>query len=531
MFRGSRMTLPADRDERMANKVLAAFDDAPARPIRIARAGFRFARMAAGILLLAIVGGVLSYFGLPFDGSHTALAQVREALNQAAWIHVAMTEQTSDGTEGHGCEMWFSPQRKIRVIKATDPNAPILWSDYLSRERHLYEPASGRLTLSYEHHAAPQSQEPPWNHLSYLLGPDEFPRMRVTERVEVFGQQQARVYDITMQEDGDAAHFRLVADLASQLPVLMTMEAIGAESRQQVSMEAHFDYPATGPEDIYAVGVPRTAEVVDDRPTPEVEELARICKQYRSLFQCYIFVVIGSHGQGVIDQIEVSYVRGDTALAGREWKAITYGYVTWPPSNAPFEMDGLNDVDGILTWIGNEDRVRLLWVRLWDGRHEHSVQVREDHDPVYRKSRSLGGRRDLHEFAWPCYVPSGRIAEDDLSRQNGYLCWETQGRTFHFDPAHDYCCVRLAQSNGTWIRETLDFARLETGIWYPRTVQLTIVKKDAEGQEISREVTHTDRLYVQPVPEFPRGFFDSDRLPRTTHVLRSFPKVPNIGAQ
>jgi hypothetical protein len=53
---------------------------------------------------------------------------------------------------------------------------------------------------------------------------------------------------------------------------------------------------------------------------------------------------------------------------------------------------------------------------------------------------------------------------------------------------------------------------------------LTIVQKDAQGQEISREVTHMDRLFLKPMPELAPGTFDARNLPRTIESKQAIPK-------
>ena len=507
LFAKSRVVVPAEVDERMSHSALAALDGvAGVRPAGWFRK--TMVRMAAGILVLAGVAGLLTHFGVPFDGSRVALARVRHALNGAAWVHVILTEtKASNQVKGH--ELWFSPQRKIRVSRSDDPNLPTLWSDYLSHERQRYEPKSGKLTLSYEYKQAPVPGDLPWSYLGYLFGPDLPAQTHVTKQIETFERTEAKVYHIVMQEDEGVAHFRIVTDKASALPIVMTVDLVDPTGQRHAALEARFEYPAEGPRDLYDIGVPHTATVVDERPTPEVEELARICKTYRANLQSYVFVVVTTLAQGTVHQIDVCYVQGDTSRAGREWKSLNFGYGPWAPQN--LALGPVASVGDVLNWIQLDDRLTLLWVGLWDGRYQHSVEVDNYRERVHRKSRDIGGHKDLHGYAWPCYLPSGRIMEDEYSRAHGFICWKPQdGRKFYFDPSHDYVCTRL--SDGTTIRDTMDFARTDAGLWYPRTVQLTRIEHGAGGQEVSRETTVIEKLFLTPIRGFPRGAFDSGNL-------------------
>ncbi len=198
-------------------------------------------------------------------------------------------------------------------------------------------------------------------------------------------------------------------------------------------------------------------------------------------------------------------------------------YITWPRRGERFNTDAFDTVDDVLKWIRSNDRVQLQSIRLWDGRYARSVT--RGNNPPSEKTRNTPNLRDLHKYAWPCYVPTGRIDEDEYARRNNLVCWKSQGRSLYFDPNHDYVCVRSEQSDGCWIRNTLDFARTDAGLWYPRTVQLTIAQKDAAGVELSREATVIERLFLKPVPGFPEGMFDAACLPRTIESVPPDEKV------
>ena len=55
-------------------------------------------------------------------------------------------------------------------------------------------------------------------------------------------------------------------------------------------MQATFDYPAEGPADIYALGVPRDARVEDRMPPPDLERIIKIVQQNRRDFGDYLAI-------------------------------------------------------------------------------------------------------------------------------------------------------------------------------------------------------------------------------------------------
>ena len=55
-------------------------------------------------------------------------------------------------------------------------------------------------------------------------------------------------------------------------------------------MQATFDYPAEGPADIYALGVPRDAPVEDRMPPPDLSRILKLVRQTRRDFDDYLAI-------------------------------------------------------------------------------------------------------------------------------------------------------------------------------------------------------------------------------------------------
>ena len=64
-------------------------------------------------------------------------------------------------------------------------------------------------------------------------------------------------------------------------------------TREAVKVEIAFDYPAEGPADIYALGVPRDAPVEDRMPPPDLDRIMKIVQQNRRDFGDYLAVAGG----------------------------------------------------------------------------------------------------------------------------------------------------------------------------------------------------------------------------------------------
>jgi len=104
----------------------------------------------------------------------------------------------------------------------------------------------------------------------------------------------------------------------------------------------------------------------------------------------------------------------------------------------------------------------------------------------------------------------GKIFEDEYSEQNNLIGLKAMGSLFYFDPEHDYICVK--RNDGRLIRDVREMARTENGSWYPSRIELTLIERDIDGAEISRQVTNVETIFVKMVSEFPEGTFDPDNL-------------------
>jgi hypothetical protein len=106
----------------------------------------------------------------------------------------------------------------------------------------------------------------------------------------------------------------------------------------------------------------------------------------------------------------------------------------------------------------------------------------------------------------------GEIFKDVYSEQNNLIGLKAMDSQYYFDPEHDYICVK--RNDGNIIRDVRELARTETGLWYPKIIELTVIESDPDGAEISRQVTNVDTVFIKMVSVFPKGTFDPDNLPR-----------------
>ena len=78
-------------------------------------------------------------------------------------------------------------------------------------------------------------------------------------------------------------------------PEKMLPDSMTVTAREGREVQMTFDYPAEGPADIYALGVPRDAPVEDRMPPPDLNRILKIVRQNRHDFDDYLAVAGGNY--------------------------------------------------------------------------------------------------------------------------------------------------------------------------------------------------------------------------------------------
>lgn len=472
---------------------------------------------AAAVIIIAMAIGVSQFGGAP-DIASTAFARVRATVSDVPCMHLSWS--TSDNERGDRkaeLELWFLPERKI-VAESTD--SMVYWRNHLNGQRKEYEKASNTLTIYYGiDEELSDDNGPPWSYLIAIFGREFVCDMDITQSTQDSHGELLNVYEFAMNEDGGTAHFKILAGIDDDLPRTISIEAEDREKGRNIFVEGVCRYPANGPEDIYDLGVPKDATVIDNRPTVEAKELADICSAYRENFSSYIVVIVNGAPSSRLRGVYVNHIDGYVAKYGRSNKYLHLSYGIMPGADLKrdlLEEEIEQDFDSFLDCARNDPNLIGPSVSLWDGKYRHTIGRRKGENtryPTYRKVRGHGTIMDIGSYAWPIFLPTGKKFQDEYAEENGLIGLKVSGRRLYFDPEHDYIVRRV--DGQRQIRDVTELARTENGLWYPRRIELTIIEKDTTGAEVSRQVTNVDTIFVKMVSEFPEGTFDPDNLPRT----------------
>jgi len=318
------MDISDDRhaDEQIRTSVSASVPPAVEHRLRSQLAGFRtrlsaaepvaaspprrWVRPAAWLGLgatCAAVLGLVEVAGLLLR-PRTSFAEVTTAVLAQPWIHVRSVY--SGDAES---EEWFSPSKDISASRS---RGSVKYEDY-------------RLQLYYSYNAAEQvlyrgplvwtSQAGQFDSmaeaLKVLLQEDRPPDKplanlgflgSVRDKLQVIDQRVEKVtekdhtwldYRLTVKYPQSAEPVRMLfrVDAVTKLPRLSRTE--GRQDGKPWTRENQFDYPDRGPADIYELGVPRTAKLVDRVPAGDLKRILETLKAGRDRMDHYraVFVV------------------------------------------------------------------------------------------------------------------------------------------------------------------------------------------------------------------------------------------------
>ena len=317
-----RQEIPPPRDvldrvrARLHEKIVRSPSAASARATApwTRRACFAGAGVAA-VVLIALL------FSLRPSG--VAWSQVAEAVRAMPWIHMKAV-----AGEGQSQESWISFSRNVGATR--DDNL-VQYVDFGTGIRYEYDlPQKKLYRLSVHDRDAEEFKSVEGQFQAIFRGDavreGGFSGLRIVKQRQQTVTEQGRrwiVYELELErQDGGLEPPREIPTISivirvnpeKMLPDSATITQgkfnvpqpdSKTVTREAVKVEVAFDYPAEGPADIYALGVPRDAPVEDRMPPPDLDRIIKIVQQHRRDFGSYLAIAGGNDksGPGVVHLI------------------------------------------------------------------------------------------------------------------------------------------------------------------------------------------------------------------------------------
>ena len=544
-----------DRGQTMADNLVEQLDKHPYqhllhgrvilhRPLGGLRNMKRITKLAAAAVIIIAVFIGIHHFGGSIDGASIAWGQIAEAMKKMPWMHMISKgfEQNVKMTS----EQWVSFESKIWAWKNADGTR--LYFDYSKHENYKYDPCSETVTISYIHEDGPPVEtSSPRILLEDMVKKLSEQGAKITRKDGDYKGRHVQIYEISMLQNGVNGKLQLFINPQSQL--LLAGEVKGVDSNNNAIMYAdiEFEYPEHGPKNIYDLGVPLSAKIVNNLPPLKVNKTLDEYRNHReALHRKYISVMIrDSTAEIIYRDGEFMTTEERYAKNKKDWKA----------RSAEISANFVS----LLDWWSNNDNSELREIYLYNGKYDYYVYGLPDNPKGYRTEGHNPNHKGVEDIGWPnisMWIAPNRelnIIETNYSNEENLICIElllpgeirSDGsislpakRLYYIDSQKDYMCVRCEfyskkdapwQKDKTWltnidssiippdsyvIKEVTEFAHASGGKWYPKEI------KNIWCNDTSREKERhsVGTLYLNINPTFPEGIFDPKNLPKFDRI-------------
>ena len=438
--------------------------------------------VAAGLCWHFLLGG----------GTPLTLAQVIAAAEAKTWGHLKYS---------NGYEWWYCLQDGRSATK--EPTGHLWYSS--PREgvlRHYYPPthqppapgedAAGVIADYRDLTASPPPPVPPTAWDIFVAGaegsakePPDHPWQTEVQKDQVEGRELIRFDRYHTDLLGNRKlQWQLWADPSSRLPVRSRMRSqTHWPSPQPEFVIGHYDFPADGPADLYALGAPRQAQVIvySAALRPHLQALKQTLQEANGRFPSRYRYVTWDRGH-----VTVVYRNG--------WQSRLEYYTYWNPADKDRNACPAT-VDDALAWSRSLIQFQLL---VDEGERMYNLFRPVKHSVMQKPSLNvsayprqagpvtvskLSGRlRPQPE--WPTAellpvnedTPPGCIG---VRSRNDPRVSATTREDLYYDPTHDHLCVKrvIWKKNGDqWQRQLVvgatGFYQLPEGQWCFRSLDV-----------------------------------------------------------
>jgi hypothetical protein len=503
----------------------------------------RVLRLGAPIAAMCMVLLVGWYLMSGHDAMPSAYAELMQAARnsqEAEWVHATGT------MGGEPVEVWSTIHpfrsffRRGGRVEAVDAQA---------HREYKYDAATNTLTIHYVPEA-PSMVRQASSYLSAVLTQLERARQEglceiTKDRVPADGRE-CDVYTIIMKDE-NATVGTLTVDLSSQRIMSITSQAAGNVAPGPVDLA--FDYPETGPADIYELGVPRDAKVVRQIPTEGLLELYKKVEEARGRFAPTYYAAIGRGSVPVDGSGSLTHL---TLIHKRNGRYRIADYMNDPLNPIPFPPEEPADLERYV------ERLKLSRVAFGGPSSDSpGVSIRlSDKGELLRREFRRGGvllHGTVEDLTWSrpvswrtaAILPAEENPDDHLIgtryttqgfvSKNGDLGAFPGRYTRYWDPSHDYARASmesLSDAHAPWLEdpsrlaaanyekeakkflttpakmadyrrrgteEITDYGRTKNGRWYARRV--VNESQDNLRNRLSRTLTIVHLDTEREIPE------------------------------
>jgi hypothetical protein len=502
-------------------------------------------------ILGAGAAAVLAVAVLWNHSDNFVLADVVEAVANQAWMHA-----TGKGPNGTDFEMWYSPRDEIIATRqGKDVSYINVRQETIEIHEEVEEGTSflARLPMEGKQKKRFASGE---RRLQALFFGNPMKSLKDGSN-EIASQTKKTV----REGDTSFVEYRLTSKAVGDAKPSVTVLRVDPETKLPVSWKSmigdkqlfscQVEYPAHGPQSVYAMGVPRDAKIVDQTPNNDLELILAAWKTGRTRFDSYRAVIVQSR---FADHSAGSWLIYQVWRKGSKWRI---EQLRTPPGMESYGGKGVvpADIDPKTWWLARGRKWEKMPKTVSDGTVEirlkkilaEPTQVDPDNpgyaliksfEPV--RTSAFGGPTDdprpdelelMPEFnvypilsgrgGWhyqatidprPTSGPEGMVLVENLYRNPSKSSGRPRGARYWADPARGYVVGQMqwlktgqADDSKQGLVEMQQLARSPNGLWYPGVVRHV---KNAHNRDDGKASDTYSRYYLDFEADIPDELFD-----------------------
>lgn len=259
--------------EQLRRQVLRAFDaTAPQTP---PQRGVYIAKLAVAAAIVLGAGAIFYRFTTPKDTIAAELAATRHAVQQKPWMHVVTTR-------GQEVETHWHDLGADRMFLTTAQSEVLYWDNGPAQKQFVYNPHIRTVTVDHLPRWGFRASGSVLAMLDTMLARRQQDTAAVERSSDTLGGRNVRVYKAeAIRAEGSTSFDRGAADNAAtrmvqtfivdtQTKLLVAGQIDRLDRQGNVITRETFDvdYPQTGPANIYDLGVPASARIIDRTQQP-----------------------------------------------------------------------------------------------------------------------------------------------------------------------------------------------------------------------------------------------------------------------
>jgi len=507
----------------------------------------RIARpLAAAIIVIGVITGI-SYFGGSPEFNQAAWGKMMESMKKMPWMHVYRKMELYDEIENWTC---FDPS--IMIDKYSD--GKITYSDYSKGEGYYYKPGDKTITISpiTEKYNVPGPKSPFEIVTEFFEMTDKL-GAEIWHKYSRVNGQQVEIIESKYVTGLGQCHTQMIRDVQQNLLRSSQTTILITDTNEQVITTETYDYPESGPRDIYEAGAPRDAEVIDLRIADDAKSLLNeVQRRY-------------DHGYGnCIAMVLQSWVNED--LTEEPWSIIMFRQ-----SGRQYRMD-LYYASDIKRFENLHDQVKDDWPDLTieqvkSYERNEATERQSVYDGTYTTNRFRNSRDNvtsnrhkgmipldygdsINSLSWfeppiygsskPAFKLECELLESDsehegliglritklptaMSRtmaqssrddfvKNDPVWTNSNFSLYWLDPSRDYLVIEHIEqkSDSKTINLTLETKQTPSGQWYPSHIRYESTFTLPDGKQRVNRIDK--RIFLDTETVFPEGMFEADYI-------------------